>query len=231
MIRKTVFTSLLSLALLGTAHAALVTYNFSGTLNDPFGSLAVGTPFSGSFSYEVSQPLNTPGALYRGDYGYTSVSVTIDGVTVTDNGTGVINVYDHGVPGSYPPGPVGETTGYPTDLFHLYTFSVSGTFGGLTLAPGAGLQVVLQDVSGNVFNDPSIPGANLTINDFTLGNATFLQLQEVFSPNPGDMPAFARGALSYLSATPVPGPASFVLLISGLSTLVSMKGRKRANRG
>jgi len=231
MIRKTLAASVLFFTLLGTAHAALVTYDFSGTLNDPFGSLAVGTPFSGSFSYEDSQPLHTPGMPYRGDYGYTSVSVTIDGVTVTDNGTGVINIYDHGVPGSYPPGGAGETTGYPTDLFHLYTFSVSGTFGGLTLAPGAGLQVVLQDVSGNVFNDPSIPGADLTINDFTMGNATFIQLNESFSPDPDYTPATARGELSYLSASPVPEPASFMLLISGLSILALMKGRKGANRG
>jgi hypothetical protein len=170
--------------------------------------------------------LNTPLVPYRGDYGYTSVSVTINGVTVTDNGSGRINVYDHGVPGSYPAGPLG-TTGYPTDMFHLYTFSVAGTFGGLTLAPGAGLQVVLQDVSGNVFNDPSIPGAGLTINDFTLGNGTFLQLKEAFSPHPGYTSAIARGSLSYLSATPVPEPASLILLISGLGISASVKGSYR----
>lgn len=228
MIRRILFTYVLLHAFLGTAHAVPITYYFSGTLNDPFGSLIVGTPFSGSFSYDDSQPLNTPLTPYRGDYGYASVSVTINGVTVTDDGTGVINVYDHGPDGSYPPAGAGETTGYPTDLFSLYTFSVSGTFGGLTLAPGAGLQVVLQDVSSNVFDDPSIPGANLSINDFTLGNATFLQLQEAFSPDPGYMSATARGELSYLSATLVPAPASLILLISGLGILASMKvSRKR----
>ena len=122
MIRKISVTSVLFLAFLGTAHTVPVIYNFSGTLNDPFGSLYVGTPFSGSFSYEDSQPLNMPHIPYRGDYGYTSLLVTINGVTVTDNGTGVINVYDHGAPGTYPPGGAGETTGYPTDLFHLTRF-------------------------------------------------------------------------------------------------------------
>jgi hypothetical protein len=231
MISKTLVTSVFFITMFGTAHAAPVTYDFSGNLNDPFGTLSVGTPFSGSFSYDDSQALNTTNVPFSGAYGYTSVSVTINGETVTDNGTGVINVYDHGPDGSYPSGGAGETTGYPTDLFHLYTFSVSGTFGGLTLAPGAGLQVILQDVSGNVFNGPSILGAGLTINDFTLGNATFLQLQEACSADPGYMSAIARGNLSDLSATAVPEPASLILLIPGLGILASMKIRMGGNRG
>jgi len=219
MFRKALVASVLCSVLVGTAHAALVTYNFAGTLNDPFGSLSVGTSFSGSFSYDDSQPLNTPTIPYRGHYGYTSLSVTFGSTTVIDSGTGVINVYDHGPDGSYPPvfGGEGGTTGYPTDLFHLYTFSVSGTLGGLTLTPGAGLQVVLQDVSGGVFDDPSIPGANLTINDFTLGGATFLQLQALTSSGGFEQLVFARGGLSYVGVIPAPG-AIAVLGLAGLAT-------------
>ena len=206
MFRNALAASALLIGLFGTADASLITYNFSGTLNDPFGSLSAGTLFSGSFSYEGSQPANF-------NYGYTNLSVTFGSNTVTDADTGVINVYDHRPDGS----------GYPTDLFHLYTFSVSGEFGGLTLEPRAGLQVVLQDLSGSVFDSPSLPGANLSINDFSFGNPTFLELRQKH-PDAGFSQVTARGALSYLSATPaVPEPASYVLVISGLGVLASIK--------
>ncbi len=182
---------------------SIITYYFAGTLNEPFGTLPTGTPFCGSFSYDGSQPTNTPWVPYRGDYHYTSVAVTVDGVIVTDDGTGVINVYDHGA--GYPPDPVGDTSGYPTDLFHLYTFAVSGAFGGLTLTPGAGIQIVLQDVTGTVFSDPSILRPDVSVSDFTTGNATFLQLQAeaMIPPFPFPQLVFARGELTALSTSPV----------------------------
>jgi len=233
LFRKALIASVLCIVLVGTAHAAPVTYIFSGTLNDPFGSLSVGTPFIGSFSYDDSQPLNTPSSPWRGDYGYTSLSVTFGSTTVVDSGTGVINVYDHGPDGTYPPMGMGETTGYPTDLFHLYTFSVSGTLGGLTLAPGAGLQLVLQDLSGSVFDFPSIPGANLTINDFTLGNATFLELREAYSLDPFYWEASARGELTYLSSSSGGGggevPEPSTLAIFGLGALGMASRSRRRN--
>jgi hypothetical protein len=218
MIGKSLFVSLLLTALIGTANAVPVTYYFSGALNDPFGNLVVGTLFNGSFSYDDSQPLNTPFVSYRGDYEYTNLSVTFGSTTVSDNGTGVINVYNN--------------PGYPTDLFHLYTFSLAGALGGLTLAQGAGLQVVLQDLTGTVFNNPSIPSPNLAFADFTPGNATFLQLQELFSPDPSHQSVSARGELSFISSTsPVPEPASLSLMLSGLAILASFKcSSKRRNR-
>jgi len=190
--------SLVPYAVPATAQtSSAITYYFAGALDEPFGTLPKGASFCGSFSYDGSQPINTPHMPYRGDYHYASVSVTIDNVTVTDSGTGVINIYDHGL--GYPPGPAGETTGYPTDLFHLYTFAVSGMLGGLTLSPGAGIQIVLQDVSGTVFNTPSILRSDLTLSNFTTGNATFLELQ---SQNQ-NAPVSARGELTALSIFPV----------------------------
>lgn len=221
MFRKALVASVLCIVLVGIAHAVPVTYNFSGTLNDPFGSLSVGTPFSGSFSYDDSQVLNTPLMPYRGDYTASDMSFTISGATITSFGVKTINIYDHGIAGSYPPGGAGETTGYPSDMFHLYAgYLGSGIVGGLKLDM---LQVVLQDTSGQVFNDASIPGPNMTISDFTLGNATFIQLTEVQLPDPGFTAATVRGELSYLSATPVPEPASLILMISGIGVLASMR--------
>jgi hypothetical protein len=232
MIYKILVTTMLFLNLLGIAHTETIIYYFSGELDEPFGSLTEGTLFSGSFSYEDSQPLNTPNKPYRGDYSFTSVSLTINGLTLTNNGTGYREffVFDHGVPGSYPPRywDGGGTTGYPTDSFHLYT-SFSGTFGGLTIEA---IWLVLTDLSGNVFTDPSLPGGNLVINDFTIGNGTFLNLIEQYSPEQVYGPANVRGELSYFSATPVatpiPEPTTFLLFGFGLLGITGVT-RKRIN--
>ncbi|MEK7677159.1 MAG: hypothetical protein AAB676_15130 [Verrucomicrobiota bacterium] len=99
-----------------SSDGTTITYYFAGALADPFGSLAAGTPFTGSFRYTVPQPnLQHGQPAYRGDYLYQSISLTFGSETVTDNGTGVINLYDHGTfdgvdpfgnPGTYPTGPL-----------------------------------------------------------------------------------------------------------------------------
>ncbi|MDO8541473.1 MAG: PKD domain-containing protein [Opitutaceae bacterium] len=173
-------------------NGATITYFFAGSLAEPFGSLAAGTPFTGSFSYVVPQTsLQNGQPAYRGDYRYQSFSLTFGSTTVTDSGTGVINLYDHGTYDLV--GPFGPTT-YPTDLFHLYTFNVTGSLGGLTLAPGAGIQLVLQDVTGTAWSSTALPGAGLTMADLSAGNATFIQLQSTQTGFPGTT-TMARGPL------------------------------------
>ncbi|MCX6901924.1 MAG: hypothetical protein NTW03_00280, partial [Verrucomicrobia bacterium] len=167
-----------------TTSAAILTYEFAGALNDPFGTLPAGTPFTGSFSYDDSQPLNTPLTPYRGDYHYTSLSVTMGGVTVTDNGTGPMYVFD---------------APYPTDLWYLYTYAVAGTFGGLTLAP-QGLMICLQDGTRAVFNSPALPGPCLALSDFPSGGGTFLQLESETQPGHllnvrGNLTAFSMSSV------------------------------------
>jgi hypothetical protein len=166
-----------------------VTYYFAGAMNDPFGTIAIGTPFCGSFAY-VEQPTHAPAGSDLGEYIYSTFSVTLAGTTVTDNGTGVINVYDDP---------------YPTDLFNLYTSAVSGALGGWTLTPAAGMEIDLQDVSRAVFTSPSLPGPGLTLSNFTPGEATFLQLQtQQVMPTP-QHPSIARGNLTALSSSPIAG--------------------------
>lgn len=188
-----------------TTQAAPVTYYFAGALNEPFGTLPVGTPFCGSFTYNWPQPLNTPWNPFQGNYTYTSFSVTIGSVTVTDNSAGLIHVYNK--------------PGHPTDMFNIFTLGVSGTFGGLPLmSPGDGIQVVLQDLTGTVWNSPALPGPGLSLSNFTVvipprsGNATFLEL-ESWDPVEFDV-IHARGELTALSSagtvcqsclTPPPG--------------------------
>lgn len=198
-----IFSCILSLAST-FSYASIISYGFSGVLNDPFGSYAIGTPFSGSFSYEQFQSDQSP-SLDRGDYSYANISLTIGTDFVSDNGPGVINVYDNSF--------------YPTDLFHLYPFSMSGTVGGQALAPGAGLQLVLQDVAGNAFSDASLPGSNLSMAEFSGNGATFIELRNI------DGSQTARGWLSGTSSTAVPVPGSFLLLASGFLALFC--GRRR----
>jgi hypothetical protein len=171
------------------SSAELVTYNFSGSLTDPYGSLPVGTPFTGSFSYEGSQPLSTPALAYRGDYDLTTITVTLGSTTIVRNGPNIINVYNHDS--------LAQDPGYATDLFHLYN-------------TGSEIQIVLQDVEGAVFASPAIPGAGLSMNDFTSGPGTFFQIEQ------------SRGSIDSLSSVTgpaaVPEPAEFVLVSgAGLS--------------
>lgn len=194
-------------------HAALTTgpspttYVFSGTLNDPFGNLPAGTPFSGSFTYDSAQPLNVV-FTGRGNYVYEKFAVTILGKTIADNGTGVINMYDN--------------SGYPTDLFHLYPFALAGSFGGIALAPGAGMQLVLQNLQGNVFSDLSVLKPNLSLADFTAGSATFLELQGANPDALGGIP-IARGQLTSLRT--VPEPSSFFGSVT-LTGLILLRRRR-----
>lgn len=182
----------------GVESNGIVTYTFAGALDEPFGSLAAGTPFTGSFSYAVPQPDLGPGSpTYKGDYLGQSISLTFGGTTVSHTGLIVATLYDHGTYDGM--GPFGPQT-YPTDLFHLYTINMSGSLGGLTLAPGAGIQIVLQDAAGTAWPSTALPGAGLTMADLTAGNATFIQLQQGIPPGyqgpfPPGFPALARGSL------------------------------------
>jgi hypothetical protein len=216
--KNTLVAAFLYTALICASDAVLstgtvpTTYGFSGILNDPFGSLASGTPFSGTFTYDSTQALNTP-FTNRGDYLYQNFGVTILQHTVIDGGTGVINMYNN--------------PGYPTDLFHLYTYDVSGSFGGITLEPGAGMQLVLQDNSGTVFNNLGILKPNLTLAEFTAGNGTFLELRGILAPGQLGGGPMARGQLTSLKAVP---ESSSLIVTATFSGWLLIRRRRQPNR-
>lgn len=199
--------------------AAVTAYNFSGALDAPFGTLETGTTFAGSFSYDTSQTrlgiVTDPitGAPTRGEYVYSQFNLNISGQLFSSD-SGPIFLYDFD--------PV-AVTGFVVDLLEIYTLSLSGSLGGLTLAPDAGIVFVLQDLTGNVFNGLNLPGDDLTLNDFTLTGASFLQLQEQFPADLSGSVATSRGGLS--SLTSVPEPSSPLLFLAGLSTLLFARFR------
>ncbi|MDO9104849.1 MAG: hypothetical protein Q7U57_07790 [Methylovulum sp.] len=162
----------------GVTVGSNIVYTFKGTLNDAFGTLPIGTPFTGTLTYPI-QAINPNPAnpTVRGDYISQSITLTMGGNTVSDSGAGIINVYD-------------DT--YPTDLFHFYnTSAVNGNLGGETLASGAGIQLALQDLSKTAWSSVALPGAGLTMGNLTAGNATFVEL------NNANHTANARGELCH----------------------------------
>jgi REJ domain/PKD domain len=173
---------------LTSPDGATITYSFGGTLNDPFGTLAVGTPFTGSFTYGYPQSYFNPDAEpYYGAYSYQSFSLTAGGTTVTVLGyPGGLTIYDHGTYDLHDPN---RPTTYPTDLLILYTFPLSGSLGGL---PVAGAQVILEDGTGTAWSSPALPGAGLTLATLGGGSAnTFIQFNSTFVR--GEPQPMARG--------------------------------------
>jgi hypothetical protein len=72
--------------LVSNTSADAITYNFSGAFDAPINALPIGTPFTGTFSYDFPQT----GTVfpYRSGtvslYTYTSLSLTVGGQTVTE---------------------------------------------------------------------------------------------------------------------------------------------------
>lgn len=150
----------------------IIEYGFAGTLDEAFGTIPKGTPFSGTFSYIYSQKnLSAASPISnRGDFKYSKITLTIGDKTITDLGTGVINLYDSGT--------------YPTDLFALYTYNVLGNLGGVALAP-SGLALVLQNLDGTAWStNKKLPGKDLSMSSFDGRAASFIQL--VSDRIPGD---------------------------------------------
>lgn len=81
---------------------------------------------------------------------------------------------------------------------------LTGSFGSIELAPDPGMQSVLLDIQGNVFSDLSVLKPVSSLAEFTVENATFLDLQGVFDPSGASLNQTARGQLTSLRAVPDP---------------------------
>lgn len=200
----------------GTVCAAVVTYSFSGALDDSFGTLAAGTTYSGSFSYDDSQPLSISSANpLRADYSYDQFSISISGQLFTSS-SGTIHLYDYDLTTS---------TGYTKDLIEISTLSLSGTLGGLNLASDAGIQLVLEDLTGNALTGLGLPKGDLSLGDFTGSGGAFLHFKQASVSGSLIDPQFSCGSLSSLSA--VPEPSTPLMVFSAVWVLSSMRYRCR----
>ena len=184
------------------ATAGTVYLPFHGQLDDAFGSLVVGTTFSGSITYEHPQ------TRVSGRFLLGNLSLNIGPASFSLDG-GAIYVYD-------------TSTGYPTDLFYSISSPPAGTMlGGLELTS---IDFVLQDITGRVFADNDLP-SSLDINAFSHdpgpGNPSFLQLGGR-GPSPRDQNFNSRGRLAA-----VPEPSTWLMLAAfGLPTLIAAIRRR-----
>lgn len=126
-----------------TAHAGLITYNFSGALASKMGTLPLGTPYHGDVSLDTSQPLD-PFNVYPQDptttnawYNYASLHLDVGG-----------DVWD--VPGGRIL--MGDNMSNFGDLVDI-EFD-GGTFGGQAVSHG---RLRLQNHEGTAISSLSLP--------------------------------------------------------------------------
>lgn len=205
---RAIATSLAAAALLAAAaassEAAVITYEFSGTLDGAVGDVPAGTPFSGTFSYEQTESDQFPGVAVGGWYEYIDYQLIMGTHSLSAPYTDTadfINVLNDQPSGS---GPRDRVDVRPSGMF--------GTVPGLDAVYG--MTMVLIDDSGTIFSDVSLPGAELTLTDFPGEHRI------AFSGNlTGGGSTLQYGTLVSLSGTTVPIPAGVWLLGSALGLL------------
>lgn len=189
------------------AFSATIIYQFDGqVLGAGLGDIPDGTPYSGEFSYEDNSPnLGTNPSI--GEYAYNYFEVTIGADTIFADLTGT-------------------TSGTPSRIFinnfpDLDTMNVNANPAGGSVGTYASVLAFNVAFSGSdVFNDISLPGTNLTIDDFQFSNFSVLAtLSNGVHVNFG-------GSVESLQAVPLPAP--LWLFSSGLLGLIGIARRKKA---
>ena len=187
-----------------SAQAETINYQFSGHMVDAFGNYDVGTPFTGTFSYvrpqinQMYHPNDPFTSAYLGRYEYSSfrfqVGDVVTGFNTVSDTNGYTWVYDN--------------ASYGEDYFQMSPSDHKpfGNFGGVTLNY---FDFVLQDFTGTVFNNGSLPGQGMTGTDFNQGihnaEASFLQLRhDPLGPMDMSSPVYARGLLDFLGPVNMP---------------------------
>jgi hypothetical protein len=185
-IRNTIISisALLSVLLFSSveqASGSIVTFEVSGVLTEVGGpsGLAVGDPFTGTFSYSLAQTgTNAPGFTDITRYIFDSYSLTLQGQTISATG-GDIGIYN---------------------LSGFDHFKLNDTSGGIVTGSINGIPVTqmflgLTNIAGNAFTSTSLP-PSLNLADFP----DLRSIEFVFLPDDG----LAFGEIKNLSVVPVP---------------------------
>jgi hypothetical protein len=181
------------------SSAAILTYNFAGTLTSTFGSLSSGSAFSGSYSLDSSVAAR---AGSTSSFGYfddlLSVAFSDGGFSATIGpGSGLSEIQQDNVPGA--------------DRYALIGRNPVGSsmIGGLNISA---ISFRLDDTTGTAIANASVLLTNPALSNFT-GQSLLLFFGDPTTPNF----QVVTGTLSRLST--VPEPATLALLGVGLAGL------------
>jgi hypothetical protein len=194
IIRTASFLASALFCLVTSAQASPITYDFSGTLAQPYKGSSL---FSGSFSFESSTSGYSGSSLVSG-YAGASASLTIGGQTyqfqnvTTDSGSSqtpnVWYQFDHNT-----------STG---DAFTL--LANNGVSTGAAASPGATMTIHLYDPTGTALLPTGSTLPSLDLNHFSIRQLSFSSA----STSSGML-----GTITTLQAVPEPSVLAFVTLV------------------
>lgn len=202
--------------LVTSAQASPITYDFSGTLAQPYSGSSL---FSGSFSFE-SSTAGIGGSTLVSGYAGASASLTIGGQTYQ---------FQNNTVGSSSSGQNQSAAGPTPNVWYQFNHSSStgdsfdllannGVTAGSAQSPASMMSIHLEDSNGTALTPSGLTLPSLDLNQFSVRQLTF-------SPSP-DTPAML-GTITTLQAVPEPSVLAFVFLV-GLGLVVRQKtfGRK-----
>jgi hypothetical protein len=190
--------ALIAVAGASTAHAAPVSFSFTGTVtDDPFG---VGlTSFVGSYTFESASPDAAPADSSTGSYissgpGF-GITVDFDGGAATPSVVGSLNI-----------GVANDFAG-PADQY-----TVTGLAGALELA------LFLEDSSATAFNSDALPQVPPALADFAFRQFRWFDTDTEILGRVDSLVCTAG-----CSAVPVPEPISALLLVAAMLAGLAVK--------
>ena len=196
-------TALLFIVLLGSAHAAPLLFQFSGTvtqvpLDGVFGDIGVGDAIRGSYTFDTSAVDLVPADPATGSY----TSNAPFGMTVT------IGTHDFATSGSL-------NIGILNSFVDQYTVLGTSATGDVTI------ELFLQDNTGSVFGNDHLPVSLPPL-------AAFAQKDFHFDAIFGDNEVQVDGELNALNASDVPEPPPAGPILAGsMLALVFVRNKLR----
>lgn len=226
--KKLVLAALiLASAVIANRSVFAVELHFSGYLhqsNSQSGQLwglesvfPIGTPFTGSFTYD---PQSLPFFRYENPYGTATsyagsiFTVEIGGATIQSEGFG-LNVID----GAYAAGMDQFTAWSSVRDYSMVTVG--------SPIPADHMAFGLYDQTGSMLLGESLPSSEMEWSGFSdsLFMATFFRHHEPWDPLLDDA-YFLTGTITSIWSAQIPSPATFALLFIGMAALTATQRRR-----